>query len=149
MKTFLYLYLYINKVLIETYFYLFILESLFSDRRICIIGDLAADNKLHSVAESFGVPVVCSENGLEYINDNACCTYYVIDTFEGDIYNALSKSRQVILGPPALQQLAKNEKKELPDNTRPLFNIAMRGVVVCFTGFRCKDELVRNVNNFL
>ncbi|XP_076254864.1 epithelial cell transforming 2 pebble isoform X4 [Rhynchophorus ferrugineus] len=118
-------------------------ESLFADRRICLIGNLAEDNKLHSVAESFGVPVVCSENGLEYVNDNACCTYYVIDTFDGDIYNALSKSRQIILGPPALQQLAKNEKKELPDNTRPLFNIAMRGVVVCFTGFRCKDELIK------
>ncbi|XP_030754873.1 protein ECT2 isoform X2 [Sitophilus oryzae] len=116
-----------------------------ADRRICLIGNLASDTKLHSVAESFGVPVVTSVNGFEYVFDDSCCTYYIIDSFEGDIYNALSKSRQTILGPTALQQLAAKEKKELPDNTRPLFNIAMRGVVVCFTGFRNKDELTKLV----
>lgn len=120
-------------------------ETVDADRRICLIGALAKDNKLRTVAEGFDVPVVASDHGREYMDDTSCCTYYVIDQFEGDLYSCLCKSRQTILGPPALQQLARKEKKELPDNTRPLFNIAMRGVVVCFTGFRNKDELVSGI----
>jgi len=47
-----------------------------------------------------------------------------------------------ILGPTALKQYA--EKREgLPCNGRPLYNLAMSGLVICFTGFRKKDELVR------
>ena len=47
-----------------------------------------------------------------------------------------------ILGPTALLQLA--EKKEsLPSITRPMYTRAMVGIVVVFTGFRKKDELVK------
>ncbi|CAG9768830.1 unnamed protein product [Ceutorhynchus assimilis] len=119
--------------------------SLDADRRICLIGGIAKDNKFRTVAESFNVPVVSSVHGREYMDETSCCTYYVIDNFDGEIYNSLCKSRQTILGPPALQQLASRDKKELPDNTRPLFNVAMRGVVVCFTGFRNKDDLTKLV----
>jgi hypothetical protein len=46
-----------------------------------------------------------------------------------------------ILGPTALQQYA--EKGEgLPSNSRPLYSLTMSGLVICFTGFRKKDELV-------
>lgn len=114
-----------------------------ADQRICLIGDLAKDNKLRTVAESFGVPVVTSTDAHEYFNDTSCCTYYVIDDFESDLFYTLKKAKKDILGPPALQQLAKKEPRELPDNkTRPLFNMAMKGVVVCVTGFRNPDELV-------
>ncbi|XP_060518984.1 protein ECT2 isoform X2 [Cylas formicarius] len=116
-----------------------------ADRRICLIGNLKNDAVLRSVAESFNVPVVTSETGQEYLEDNSCCTFFVIENFDGDVYNTICKSKQSVLGPPALQQLAKKNNKELPDNTRPLFNIAMRGVVVCFTGFRNKDELTKLV----
>lgn len=112
------------------------------DRRICLIGGLANDYGLQTVAESFEVPVVHSQDGKQYMDDTACCTYYIIDNFDGSVYNSLCKCRQIILGPPALQQLGRKVPKELPDNTRPLFNLAMRGVVVCFTGFRNKDVLV-------
>jgi len=50
-----------------------------------------------------------------------------------------------ILGPTALQQYA--ERREgLPSNSRPLYNLAMSGLVICFTGFRKKDELVRLIS---
>jgi hypothetical protein len=43
-----------------------------------------------------------------------------------------------------MQQYA--ERREgLPSNSRPLYNLAMSGLVICFTGFRKKDELVRFV----
>ncbi|KAG5896616.1 hypothetical protein JTB14_009526 [Gonioctena quinquepunctata] len=110
------------------------------DSRLCLVGNLAGDAKLHSVAETFGVPVVTSKDGQEYAHDESCQTIFVVDNFEGDVYNKLNKLRQPLLGPPALQQLAARKEK-LPNNTRPLFNLAMTGVVVCFMGFRNKDEL--------
>lgn len=64
-----------------------------------------------------------------------------MDSFEGDPFNALFKAKQLVLGPPALRQLA-DRKESLPDNIRPLYNLAMLGAVVCFTGFRNKEELV-------
>ncbi|XP_018579820.1 protein ECT2 isoform X3 [Anoplophora glabripennis] len=113
------------------------------DLRLCLVGNLTNDLKLRSVAETFGVPIVNSENGQEYAQDDNI-TIFVLENFEGDVYNSLYKSRQPILGPPALQQLALRKEK-LPSNTRPLFNLAMTGVVVCFTGFRNKDDLTKLV----
>lgn len=108
------------------------------------MGSLAKDTSFKAVAEKFDVPVVISKDGQEFAHDQNCTTIFVLDNFEGDVYNKLYKTKQPLLGPPALRQLAqKNEK--LPNNTRPLFNLAMTGVVVCFTGFRNKEELVSTV----
>lgn len=107
-----------------------------------MIGSLTIDSRLRVVAESFRVPVLTSADGKDYAQDFSFNTMFVLDNFEGDIYNYLYKQKQSILGHIALQQLA-NKNELLPDNTRPLFNLAMTGVVVCFTGFRNKDVLVR------
>ncbi|XP_030384939.1 protein ECT2 isoform X2 [Scaptodrosophila lebanonensis] len=50
-----------------------------------------------------------------------------------------------ILGPPALKYAAEM-KQTLGQNSRPIYNYAMRGVVTCFTGIRKKDELTKLVN---
>ncbi|KAJ8972508.1 hypothetical protein NQ314_000152 [Rhamnusium bicolor] len=102
--------------------------SLSLDLRLCLVGNLAKDSNLHSVAETFGVPVVSAEDGQEYAQDDNCSTVFVLESFDGDVYTSLYKSRQPLLGPPALQQLALRKEK-LPNNTRPLFNLAMTGVV--------------------
>ncbi|KAK5647138.1 hypothetical protein RI129_005602 [Pyrocoelia pectoralis] len=110
------------------------------DKRICMVGSLITDPVVCNSAQSFGVPVITSENGLEYLEDRSCKTIYVLNTFDDDLYNTLYKHRQSILGPVALQQLSRKQE-QLPDNTRPLFNLSMTGVIVCFTGFRNKNEL--------
>ncbi|XP_050673457.1 protein ECT2 isoform X2 [Leptidea sinapis] len=45
-----------------------------------------------------------------------------------------------VLGPTAVLQLAERDEPP-PANTRPLYTLAMRGAVICFSGFRKKDEL--------
>ncbi|XP_061711445.1 protein ECT2 isoform X3 [Cydia pomonella] len=45
-----------------------------------------------------------------------------------------------VLGPTAVLQLAEREEPP-PSNARPLYSLAMRGAVICFSGFRKKDEL--------
>lgn len=105
------------------------------------MGSLAKQAALRKVAESFNVPVVTSDDGRDYAQDDFYSTMFVLENFEGDVYNSLCKQKQSLLGPLALQQLS-NKSEPLPDNTRPLFNLSMTGVVVCFTGFRNKSDLV-------
>ncbi|XP_046967578.1 protein ECT2 isoform X5 [Vanessa cardui] len=47
---------------------------------------------------------------------------------------------EMVLGPTAVLQLAEREEPP-PANARPLYSLAMRGAVICFSGFRKKDEL--------
>ncbi|KAK4880377.1 hypothetical protein RN001_008523 [Aquatica leii] len=110
------------------------------DKRICLVGSLITDANTCNAAQTFGVPIVTSQNGLEYIEDRSCKTIYVLDTFNDELYDTLCKHKQSILGPIALQQLS-NKREQLPNNTRPLFNLSMSGVILCFTGFRKKSEL--------
>uniref|UniRef100_A0A2Z5U608 Protein ECT2 n=1 Tax=Reticulitermes speratus TaxID=60591 RepID=A0A2Z5U608_9NEOP len=110
--------------------------------RICLIGEFGNDSRIFDDAQAFDVPVVLSATGAEFINDGSWDTVFVLEEFSGPVYDAIHRSEQRILGPTSLQQYA--ERREgLPSNSRPLYNLAMSGLVICFTGFRKKDELNR------
>lgn len=117
-------------------------SSLPQDKRICLIGSVAEDDAVVRAAHTYGVPVLTSETGLEYVSDTSCVTVFVLDTFSGPVFESIHKTPHRILGPIALRQLA-DEKEPLPNNTRPLYNISMRGVILCFTGFKKKDDLIK------
>lgn len=112
--------------------------------RICLVGDVRKDSKTAVAAEKFGIPVVESDSGNEFLNDGTCDTVFITNDFSGPVFEAIHRSEQRIIGPTALQECA--EKGDtLPHNTRPLYCHAMSGLVVCFTGFRKKDELNRMI----
>ncbi|XP_013101165.1 protein ECT2 isoform X3 [Stomoxys calcitrans] len=113
--------------------------------RICLVGSVVQNDAAVEAAHTFGVPVITSETGLELVNDYDWRTYFILNDFEGPVYEAIHKSKQCILGPPALQQAAEM-KDGLTHNARPIYNYSMRGVVTCFTGIRKKDELTKLVN---
>ncbi|XP_065360753.1 protein ECT2 isoform X2 [Calliphora vicina] len=113
--------------------------------RICLVGDVINDAATVEAAQTFGVPIITSETGLELINDYDWRTYFILNDFESPVYDAIHKSKQCILGPPALKQSAVM-KDGLMHNARPIYNYSMRGVVTCFTGIRKKDELTKLVN---
>lgn len=92
-------------------------------------------------AQSFRIPIITSETGIEFVHDTTCTTVFILDDFDNPNFKQLSKSPHRILGSIALQQIAE-KKEKLPNNTRPLYNMSMAGVVVCFTGFRKKEDLV-------
>ncbi|XP_063973706.1 protein ECT2 isoform X9 [Diachasmimorpha longicaudata] len=114
-------------------------------KRICLVGAASSDPALGTAAQQFGVPVLKSITGAEYIEDTAYCTYFILREFEGPEYETLHKSAHRILGPTALLQLA-HKKESLPSINRPMYTRAMLGTVVVFTGFRKKDELTRLIN---
>ncbi|KAL9928039.1 protein ECT2-like [Glossina fuscipes fuscipes] len=113
--------------------------------RICLVGEVAKDKSCCEAARTFGVPVITSETGLELIADNDWRTYFVLEDFETPIYTALLETKQSILGPPAIIQIAalRGGLKEYP---RPVYNYAMNSIVACFTGVRSKEELKKLVN---
>lgn len=111
------------------------------DKRICLVGSVVEDTATCKAAHSFGIPILTSDTGLEYVSDTTCTTVFILNTFDGPNFKQLHKSPHRILGSTALQDIAE-KKEKLPNNTRPLYNMAMSGVVVCFTGFRKKEDLV-------
>ncbi|XP_052846839.1 LOW QUALITY PROTEIN: protein ECT2 [Drosophila gunungcola] len=113
--------------------------------RICLVGGVGQDADTLRAAESFGMPIVTSDTGLEIIGESDWRTFYVLDDFEGASFEAIHKQKECILGPPALKYAAEM-KQTLGQNSRPIYNYAMRGVVTCFTGIRKKDELTKLVN---
>uniref|UniRef100_A0A0C9QGU7 ECT2_0 protein n=1 Tax=Fopius arisanus TaxID=64838 RepID=A0A0C9QGU7_9HYME len=114
-------------------------------KRICLVGAASSDPALGTAAQQFGVPVLKSVTGIEYVEDTTYCTYFILREFEGPEYETLHKSAHRILGPTALLQLA-DKKESLPSINRPMYTRAMLGTVVVFTGFRKKDELTRLIN---
>ncbi|KAH8246162.1 hypothetical protein KR038_001172, partial [Drosophila bunnanda] len=113
--------------------------------RICLVGTVGQDADTLQAAESFGLPIVTSETGLDLVGESDWRTFYVLDDFEGASFEAIHKQKECILGPPALKYAAEM-KQTLGQNSRPIYNYAMRGVVTCFTGIRKKDELTKLVN---
>lgn len=117
-------------------------------RRICLVGAVASDEEIKSVASTFDVPVVTSETGIEFAKQSDWITYFVMNEFEGEPYYLISKSKQPIYGPTALKQLAQSGNG-LVCMKRPRYNFAMKGLVTSFSGIRKKDELTRLVNLIL
>lgn len=62
-------------------------------KRICLVGILAQDERVNEAANSFGVPVIISETGFEFLTDTKWITYFILDEFEGEIYETISKSK--------------------------------------------------------
>lgn len=90
--------------------------------------------------QSFGVPVVLSEDGLEYINPQQD-TVFVLYEFTDPLFEVLYRKDCRILGYSALLDIV-SKKYPMPELDRPLFSTSMENVVSCFTGFRNREEVV-------
>lgn len=119
-------------------------EIIEAEFQFCIIGEHLRSNAiLKEAVEVYQVPVLYSETGYEYVkNDSDTSTVFVLQNFEGEIYETLHKAGVRIFGPTAVIQYAVKHEP-LPYNARPLYSISMRNVVICFTGFRVKEDLFR------
>lgn len=62
--------------------------------RICLVGEAGRDAETLQAAESFGMPVIQSETGLDIINDTDWRTFYVLQDFEDEIFDAIHKQKE-------------------------------------------------------
>ncbi|XP_039295848.1 protein ECT2 isoform X4 [Nilaparvata lugens] len=92
----------------------------------------------------FEVPVVTSVDASEWELSTPLTTIFVLEEFSGPIFEKLHSMGHRILGPTALRELAE-KGQPLPNNMRPLYTLSMKGTVLCFTGFRKKEEVARLV----
>lgn len=68
--------------------------------------------------------------------------YFVCEDFSSGIYDKLHKKRCKIVGAPYVISMYRLSR-ELPELHRPIYNRAMIGVCLCFTGFKNKEEMSR------
>lgn len=61
--------------------------------RICLVGTVVDDKATVEAAKCFGVNIVTSETGSEFIDDAHWTTYYVLNDFENLIYDTIHKSK--------------------------------------------------------
>uniref|UniRef100_F7FT66 Protein ECT2 n=1 Tax=Monodelphis domestica TaxID=13616 RepID=F7FT66_MONDO len=69
---------------------------------------------------------------------------FVVMDFQDAIFNNLYKADCRVLGPPIVLNCAQ-KGEPLPFSCRPLYCASMLNLVLCFTGFRKKEELVKLV----
>lgn len=97
--------------------------------------------------QALKIPVTISDDVKEVMqtaSDNIEIVY-VCEPFEGEHFELLRKEEQRIIGPPIIHSCAKQEQP-LPYNSRPLYCTVMSNLIICFTGFRKKEELGRLCN---
>lgn len=64
-------------------------HSLSTPYRICLIGTVVDDSKTVEAARTFGVPVISSETGEEFLEDTSWLTYFIMNDFEGPLFEAI------------------------------------------------------------
>ncbi|XP_003499838.1 protein ECT2 isoform X1 [Cricetulus griseus] len=69
---------------------------------------------------------------------------FVVTDFQNSVFNDLRKTDSRIVGPPVILNCAQ-KGEPLPFSCRPLYCTSMLNLVLCFTGFRKKEELVNLV----
>lgn len=111
--------------------------------RICITGNLAADHTVVEAARTFGSVVELSD-GSQWLDSVPGTVVFVLEDFFGERYEDIRRRNHTILGPTALKEYAL-KSNFIPAASRPIYSLSMAGLVLCFTGFRIKDELSRIV----
>ncbi|NXP59936.1 ECT2 protein, partial [Chloropsis cyanopogon] len=71
-------------------------------------------------------------------------TIFVVSDFQAPIFSNLCRADCRVIGPPVVLRCAQ-KGEPLPFSCRPLYCASMLNLVLCFTGFRKKDELVKLV----
>ncbi|KAM4769990.1 protein ECT2 isoform 4-T4 [Cyanocitta cristata] len=71
-------------------------------------------------------------------------TIFVVSDFQAPVFSNLCKADCRVIGPPVVLHCAQRGEPLL-FSSRPLYCASMLNLVLCFTGFRKKDELVKLV----
>lgn len=61
--------------------------------RVCLVGAVAHDKTNLAAAQSLKLPLVLSETGAEYLTDTSIVTYFVLNHFDGPVYETIYRSK--------------------------------------------------------
>ncbi|KAK9401313.1 protein ECT2 [Crotalus adamanteus] len=121
-------------------------EILPVETKVILVQEAARCEKLIKALEDIKVPYIKMESMKTYDDSDSpeAEAVFVLSDFEDPIFSNLYKADCRIFGPPVVFQCAK-KGEPLPFTCRPLYCTNMANLVLCFTGFRKKDELVKLV----
>ncbi|XP_029472612.1 protein ECT2 isoform X2 [Rhinatrema bivittatum] len=117
------------------------------ETRVVLVKEAGKNEALLKALEDIKVPCIKTES-VEELGDADCPefeTVFVVSDFENETYKYLHKTDHRVLGPPIVLYCAQ-KGEPLPFTCRPLYCASMLNLVLCFTGFRKKEELVGLVN---
>ncbi|KAM4771643.1 protein ECT2 isoform 2-T2 [Rhinophrynus dorsalis] len=117
------------------------------ETRVVLVEDAGKNEELIKALEEIKVPCIKTDSVEEFADVDApeFESVYVISDFQKPAYRFLYKADCRVLGPPIIFYCAQ-KGEPLPFTSRPLYCASMLNLVLCFTGFRRKEELVKLVN---
>ncbi|XP_026711039.1 protein ECT2 [Athene cunicularia] len=116
------------------------------ETRVVLVQEAGKHEELLKALEEIKVPYIKTDT-LEELGDSDSPefeTIFVVSDFQDAIFNNLCKADCRVIGPPVVLHCAQRGEP-LPFSCRPLYCTSMLNLVLCFTGFRKKDELVKLV----
>lgn len=116
------------------------------ETRVVLVQEAGKLEELLKALEEIKVPYI-KTNTIEELGDCDSPEFesvFVVTDFQGSIFNNLCKADCRVIGPPVVLHCAQ-KGEPLPFSCRPLYCASMLNLVLCFTGFRKKDELVKLV----
>ncbi|XP_054838896.1 protein ECT2 [Eublepharis macularius] len=116
------------------------------ETRVVVVQEAAKCEELLNALEEIKVPYIKAES-VEQFGDAESPefeTVFVIADFQASVFSDLHKADCRVLGPPIVMHCAR-KGEALPFSCRPLYCASMMNLVLCFTGFRKKEELVKLV----
>ncbi|XP_036611776.1 protein ECT2 [Trichosurus vulpecula] len=116
------------------------------ETRVILVQEAGRQEELIRALKEIKMPYLKMESVEEFEDSDSpeFENIFVVMDFQDAIFNDLYKADYRILGPPVVFHCAKKEEP-LPYSCRPLYCASMLNLVLCFTGFRKKEELVKLV----
>ncbi|XP_023593718.1 protein ECT2 isoform X3 [Trichechus manatus latirostris] len=116
------------------------------ETRMILVQEAGKQEELKKAIKEIKVPFVKMESVEEFegLDSPEFENVFIVTDFRNPVFNHLYKADCRIIGPPVVLSCAQ-KGEPLPFSCRPLYCTSMINLVLCFTGFRKKEELVRLV----
>ncbi|XP_026967499.1 protein ECT2 isoform X8 [Sagmatias obliquidens] len=116
------------------------------ETRIILVQEAGKQEELIKALKEIKVPFVKMESVEEFksLDSPEFENVFIVMDFQDSVFNELYKTDCRVIGPPVVLNYAQ-KGEPLPFSCRPLYCTSMMNLVLCFTGFRKKEELVRLV----
>ncbi|XP_010213425.1 PREDICTED: protein ECT2 isoform X1 [Tinamus guttatus] len=116
------------------------------ETRVILVQEAGKREELLKALEEIKMPYIKMDS-IEELGDSDSPefeTVFVVADFQDSVFSNLYKADCRVVGPPVVLHCAQ-KGEPLPFSCRPLYCASMLNLVLCFTGFRKKDELVKLV----
>ncbi|XP_033618414.1 protein ECT2 isoform X4 [Fukomys damarensis] len=113
------------------------------ETRVVMVQEAGKQEELIKALKEIKVPCIKMDSMEEFesLDSPEFENVFIVTDFQDSVFNDLHKSDCRIIGPPVVLGCAQ-KGEPLPFSCRPLYCTSMMNLVLCFTGFRKKEELV-------